>query len=191
MTYSDPEKKRAYQREYYRKKLAPGGEKYEAYRAYQREYYREQLGVDGEKHEQNLERNRVYYREQLGVGGEKHQHYSEKHRAYNKTIKRANDIKWARECGIMGGINVKKRTSLRGADKNSNQSSRGTNSTNQLFVASGAGRMTRPACIFTTGIRPTKKRNIASYVFASSSLEKFIAELQKCDVLVPTAEQQT
>jgi hypothetical protein len=62
MTYSDPEKRRAYQREYYRKKLAPGGEKYKAYRAYQRDYYREQFGVGGEKHQQYLEKHRAYNR---------------------------------------------------------------------------------------------------------------------------------
>lgn len=205
MAYSDPEKRRAYHREYYHKKLAPGGEKYEDYRTYQREYYREQLGVDGEKHEQSLERNRryrrekyapggerheralhrnrAYYREQLGVGGEKHEQYIEKHRTYNKTYQKGESYK----------VGKRERDNVRYQREKESILERRRQKQQPIIAWYKHYKTTvhcircgenDPVCLhFHHRNRADKKSNIASYVFAASSLEKFIAELHKCDVL--------
>jgi hypothetical protein len=182
MTYNDPEKRRAYQREYYHKKLSPGGEKYDRYRAYQKEYYRENLGVDGEKHEQHLERNRAYYRENFGVGGEKHERYNEKHRNYNmayqkrekyKVGKRKRDNAWYQR--EKEGILEKRRQKQQPIIAWYKQYK---TTINCLRCGENA-----PACLHLHHRnRADKKRNIAFYVFTASSLEKFIHELNKCEL---------
>jgi hypothetical protein len=161
MTYSDPEKRRAYHREYYHKKLAPGGEKYEDYRTYQREYYREQLGVGGEKHEQ----------------------YIEKHRKYNKTYQKGESYK----------VGKRERDNVRYQREKESILERRRQKQQPIIAWYKHYKTTvhcircgenDPVCLhFHHRNRADKKSNIASYVFAASSLEKFIAELHKCDVL--------
>lgn len=205
MTYSDPEKRRAYQREYYRKKLAPGGEKYELYRIYQREYYREQFGVGGEKHEQNLERNRryrrekyapggekhqqalegnrSYYREQFGVGGEKHQQYLEKHRTYNKAYQKGEHYKVGKRDRDNGRYQREKESILERRRQKQQPIIAWYKQYKSTIHCIRCGE-NDPVCLhFHHRNKADKKSNIATYVFAASSLEKFIAELHKCDVL--------
>ncbi len=205
MTYSDPEKRRVYQREYYRKKLAPDGEKYQEYRTYQREYYRRQLGVDGEKHEQNLERNRryrrekyapggekheqaleqnrAYYRKRFGVGGEKHEQYIEKHRKYNLTYQRSEHFKVGKRKRDNGRYQREKENILEGRRQKQQPIIAWYKHYKTTLYCIRCGE-NDPACLhFHHRNKADKKSNIASYVFAASSLEKFIAELHKCDVL--------
>jgi hypothetical protein len=205
MTYSDPEKRRAYQREYYRKKLAPDGEKYQEYRTYQREYYRRQLGVDGEKHEQNLERNRryrrekyapggekheqaleqnrAYYRKRFGVRGEKHEQYIEKHRKYNLTHQRSEHYKVGKRKRDIGRYQREKENILEGRRQKQQPIIAWYKHYKTTISCIRCGE-NDPACLhFHHRNKADKKSNIASYVFAASSLEKFIAELHKCDVL--------
>jgi hypothetical protein len=161
MTYSDPEKRRAYQREYHREKFAPGDE----------------------KHEQALERNRAYYRGKLGVGGEKHEQYNEKHRIYNAKYQRREQYK----------VGKRKRDNAR-YDREKESILEKRMQKQQPIVAWYKQYKTTINCIRCGKNDPAclhlhhrnkadKKSNIASYVFAASSLEKFIDELNKCDVL--------
>ncbi len=205
MTYSDPEKRRAYQKEYYHKKLAPGGEKHEQHLAYQREYYREQLGVDGEKHEQHLERNRryrrekyapggekheqalernrAYYRENLGAEGEKRARYNEKHRQYNRTYQKREQYKVGKRKRDNAWYQREKESIL---EKRRQKQQPIITWYKQYKTTINCIRCGEndPACLHLHHRnRADKKRNIAFYVFTASSLEKFIDELNKCDVL--------
>jgi hypothetical protein len=205
MTYNDPEKRRAYQREYYHKKLTPGGEKYDQQRAYQREYYRVNLGVDGEKHEQHLERNRryrgeryapggekheqalernrAYYREKLGVGGEKHERYNEKHRKYNGTYQKRERYKVGKRKRDNAWYQREKESILEKRRQKQQPIIAWYKQYKTTIHCIRCGE-NDPACLHLHHRnRADKKSNVASYVFAASSLERFIDELNKCDVL--------
>jgi len=205
MSYSDPEKRRAYQREYYHKKLAPGGDKHEQYLAYQREYYREKLAPRGEKHEQTRQRYRNYHREKLAQGGDKHEkylayqreYYREKfaprgdkheqyrarHREYNGTYQKQEQYKVGKRKREKEWYQHNKENILELRRQKQQEIIRWYRQYKTTIKCIRCGE-NEPACLHLHHRnKADKKKNIAHYVFHASSLEKFLGELSKCDVL--------